>query len=244
MGCKYIPVSKEETYALIKSAQEGDEEAKALLMDQNTGLVKNLALRFSSGDQELDDLIQIGYIGLLKAIYKFEPGYDVMFSTYAVPMIVGELKRFFRDTGRIKVSRGLKSEAGQLKQVREKLCVSLGRQPKISEIAEAMKISGEHVTEILEASAAMTNIASLDQQLVEEPNEDYGVLNSPEHNLEGIMLRKEIQDLPARERQVILLRYYKDMTQQEIAKIMGISQVQVSRTEKKALAIIRYKIAE
>lgn len=243
MGYKYVPVSKEDTYELIKRAQNGDEEAKALLMEQNTGLVKKIALKFSAGEQDTDDLIQIGYIGLLKAVYKFEPTYGVMFSTYAVPMIMGELKRFFRDTGKIKVSRSLKAEIGQLKKAEQQLCLDLGRQPKLSELARAMETTAEHVTEIMETASAVSNVTSLDQQLVEEANFTYGVEHSPENNLDGIMLRKEIQELPQRERQVILLRYYKDMTQQEIAKVIGISQVQVSRTEKRALEMIRGKMA-
>lgn len=243
MGYKYVPVSKEDTYSLIRTAQDGDEEAKALLMEQNTGLVKKIALKFSAGETDVDDLMQIGYIGLLKAIYKFDPDYDVMFSTYAVPMIMGELKRFFRDTGKIKVSRSLKTEIGQLKKAEQQLCLSLGRQPRLSELARAMETTTEHVTEIMEADSAVSGVTSLEQQTVEEAGFTYGAVFSPEHNLDGIMLRKAIRELPPRERQVVLLRYYKDMTQQEIAKIIGISQVQVSRTEKKALAIIREKLA-
>ncbi len=244
MTCKYVPVSKEDTYALIRLAQAGDEDAKARLCQQNTGLVKKIALKFAVGEYELDDLIQIGYIGLLKAVYKFETGYDVMFSTYAVPMIMGELKRYFRDTGKIKASRSLKSEISTLKKVQEQLTASGGTSPRISEIADAMGISSEHVIEVMEAASALGSVASLDNQLVEEEYDAYYSEASPENNLDSIMIKKEIGSLADREKQVIVLRYYRDMTQQEIAKILGVSQVQVSRIEKRALEQIRQKMAE
>lgn len=244
MTCKYVPVSKEDTYALIRLAQSGDEDAKASLCQQNTGLVKKIALKFAVGEYELDDLIQIGYIGLLKAVYKFETGYDVMFSTYAVPMIMGELKRYFRDTGKIKASRSLKSEISTLKKVQEQLTASGGTSPRISEIADAMGISSEHVIEVMEAASALGSVASLDNQLVEEEYDAYYSEASPENNLDSIMIKKEIGSLADREKQVIVLRYYRDMTQQEIAKILGVSQVQVSRIEKRALEQIRQKMAE
>ena len=244
MAYKYVPVPKEDTYELIRKAQEGDEEAKALIIEQNTGLVKKIALKFLSSEYETDDLIQIGYMGLLKAVYKFEPEYDVMFSTYAVPMIIGEIKRFFRDNGKIKTSRSLKSEIYALKKVQDELCKKNGCQPRISEVAEAMNLTPEHVVEIMEASSALSNVASLDNQVVEDEYDAYYSEASPENNLDSIMIKKEIANLKARERQVIILRYYKDMTQQEIAKLMGISQVQVSRIEKKALENIRQKMVE
>lgn len=244
MAYKYVPVPKEDTYELIKKAQGGDEEAKALIIEQNTGLVKTIALRFTSSEYEIDDLIQIGYMGLLKAVNKFNTDYDVMFSTYAVPMILGELKRVFRDNGRIKTSRSLKADIYALKKAEEVLYNKDGCQPRVSQLAEAMNETVERVLEIMEAASATSNIASLDNQLVEEEYESYNAQGSPENNLESIMIKKEIMNLAAKERQVIVLRYYRDMTQQEIAKIMGISQVQVSRIEKKALSAIKEKMAE
>ena len=223
MAYKYTPVPKEDTYDLIRRAQDGDEEAKTLIIEQNTGLVKKIALKFASADQETD---------------------DVMFSTYAVPMIIGEIKRFFRDNGKIKASRSLKTEIYTLKRIQEQLSKENGRQPRLSEIAEAMGISAEHAVEIMEASSALSNIASLDSQVVEEEYDSYYTQGSPESSLDSIVIKEEIACLKARERQVIVLRYYRDMTQQEIARIMGISQVQVSRIEKKALNEIRKKMAE
>ncbi len=244
MAYKYVPVPKADTYALIKKAQAGDEEALSLLCEQNTGLVKKLALKFASSEYEAEDLIQIGYMGLLKAVEKFQPEFDVMFSTYAVPMIMGELKRFFRDNGKIKASRSLKQEIYALKKAQDALCAKEGETPRISRIAEYMGISSERVLEIMEAASSLSGVVSLDSKPVEEEYNAYYRQASPEHNLDAIMVKKELANLPKRERQVIVLRYYKDMTQQEIADRMGISQVQVSRIEKKVLAEIRQKIAE
>lgn len=244
MAYKYVPIPKEDTYRLIKKAQSGDEEAKSLIIEQNTGLVKKIALKFTSLEYETDDLIQIGYMGLLKAVNKFNPEYDVMFSTYAVPMILGELKRVFRDNGRIKTSRSLKADIYTLKKAEDEFYRKEGHRPRVSQLAEAMNETVERVLEIMEASSAVSNIASLDNQLVEEEYENYNTQGSPENNLDSIIIKKEIMNLSAKERQVVVLRYYKDLTQQEIAKIMGISQVQVSRIEKKALTTIRQKVAE
>ncbi len=244
MEYKYVPVSKQDTYSLIERAKAGDEDAKTLICSQNTGLVKKLALKFVSSEYEAEDLIQIGYIGLLKAVYHFRPEFDVMFSTYAVPMIMGELKRFFRDTGKIKVSRSLKSEIYALKKAQEKFALDGNGSPRISQLSEAMGLSQERVLEIMEAASAVSNVASLDNQLVEEEYEAYFSQGSPENNIEKIMIKKELANLGKRERQVVMLRYYRDMTQQEIAGILGISQVQVSRIEKRAIAEIRKKLAE
>lgn len=244
MAYKYVPIPKEDTYKLIDRAQKGDEAAKASIIEQNTGLVKNIALKFVSPDNEIDDLIQIGYMGLLKAVYKFDPKYDVMFSTYAVPMIIGEIKRHFRDTGKIKAGRALKAEIYAMKKAQEDLCAKNGCQPKISQIAEAMGISAERVLELTEAASAISNVASLDNQPVEEEYNSAGSYGSPENNIDSIMIKNEIENLTVKERQVIVLRYYKDMTQQEIANVLGISQVQVSRIEKRALNNIRIKMIE
>ena len=157
---------------------------------------------------------------------------------------MGELKRFFRDTGKIKVSRSLKSEIYALKKAQEKFALDGNGSPRISQLSEAMGLSQERVLEIMEAASAVSNVASLDNQLVEEEYEAYFSQGSPENNIEKIMIKKELANLGKRERQVVMLRYYRDMTQQEIAGILGISQVQVSRIEKRAIAEIRKKLAE
>ena len=241
MGCKYVPIPKEETYILIERAKQGDEEAKARLAVENTGLVKKIAARFVSEEHEMEDLIQIGYMGLLHAVEKFNPEFDVMFSTYAVPMIMGEIKRFFRDNGRIKVSRALKADMYTLRQMQNAFEAKEGRMPRISELAEAMGVSCERVLEILEAAEQLSGMVSLDQQPVERPS-----IGLPggcgEWQTDLIVLKDEIAALKERERLVILMRYYRDMTQQQIADRLGISQVQVSRIEKGALKKIRQKM--
>ena len=166
MTVKYIPVKKEDTYALIKKAQKGDKEARELIVTQNTGLVKNLALKFTGSGYELDDLLQIGFMGLLKAIDRFDTKFDVMFSTYAVPMILGEIKRYIRDDGKIKVSRQLKTDMRNLKNLKEEYYNKHGTWPKLSYLAEKMELPVEKILEILEAAEALTNVESLDLSLI------------------------------------------------------------------------------
>lgn len=243
MGSGYIPIPKEETYILIKQAQQGDEGAKTRLVMENTGLVKKIAAKFISEDHELEDLIQIGYIGLLRAVEKFDPAFDVMFSTYAVPMIMGEIKRFFRDNGKIKVSRALKTDLSALRQMQNAFETREGRPPRISEIAEALSMEQERVLEVLEAGDRLSNIDSLDRRQEEGQLQGEAAFYSSERETDFIMIKDVIRALRDRERLVILLRYYKDLTQQQIANRMGISQVQVSRIEKQAIQKIREKMA-
>lgn len=239
MTCRYTPIPKEETYILIERAQKGDEEAKARLAMDNTGLVKKIAARFVSTEHEMEDLIQIGYMGLLRAVEKFNPEFDVMFSTYAVPMIMGEIKRFFRDNGRIKVSRALKSDIAALRQAQTDFEKKEGRQPRISETAATLGISRERVLEIMEAAENLSSIVSLDQlpagQTYGEGMQD----DSGERRVDIMVMKEEIAALQEKERQVILLRYFRDLTQQQIADRLGVSQVQISRIEKRALGKIR-----
>jgi len=242
MACRYTPIPKEETYILIERAQQGDEEAKTRLTVENTGLVRKIAARFVSDEHELDDLMQIGYMGLLRAVEKFNPEYDVMFSTYAVPMIMGEIKRFFRDNGRIKVSRALKGDIYALRQMVEHFASKEGRKPRISEMAEALETSEERILEIMEAGESLRHISSLDDQPIEQYGQFFTEDHSGERQVDLIVMKEEIAALREKERLVILLRYYRDMTQQQIANRLGISQVQVSRIEKKALRKMREKM--
>ena len=242
MGCRYIPVPKEETYILIKQAQQGDERAKARLITENTGLVKKIAGKFITEDHEVEDLIQIGYIGLLRAIDKFDPAFDVMFSTYAVPMIMGEIKRFLRDHGKIKVSRALKADIHALRQMQSAFELQTGRPPHIGEMAEALETTPERILEIIEAGEQVNGIASLDQQPVEKTGWERTAAGYDERQTDLIVLKDEIRLLKDKERLVVLLRYFRDMTQQQIADRLGISQVQVSRLEKQAIQKIREKM--
>lgn len=242
MGSKYVALSKEDTYELIQRAKSGDETAREQVISQNTGLVKNIALKFTGAGYELDDLLQIGYIGLLKAVERFDSSYGVMFSTYAVPMILGEIRRYLRDDGRIKVGRQVKQDIKNLKNCQEEFYNTNGRQPKMSELAKLMDTDVEHVLYVMEAADALGNLESLDdpERRVSHGGEPY--LETEEKNIDMIHLKSVIGKLSDKERQIIVLRYFKDMTQQQIAGRMGISQVQVSRIEKKVLAELRQQM--
>ena len=239
---KYTPVAKEDTYKLLEAVQQGDRDARELIVSQNIGLVKNLALKYASNYYEPEDLIQVGFVGLVKAIDRFDCKYDVMFSTYAVPMILGEIKRFIRDDGKIKVSRQLKTEMKNLKNLQQEYYNKHGKSPKLSYLAEKLDVSVEHVMEILEAMDSLANMESLDNTLIPEGMHGGKYVDEEAINVDLIDLKTAISDLEDRERQIIMLRYFKDMTQQQIAKVMGISQVQVSRIEKKVLMRMREKM--
>lgn len=242
MTSKYTPVAKEDTYKLIEAAQKGDAQAHELIVSQNIGLVKNLAMKYTSNYYEPEDLIQVGFVGLVKAIDRFDTGFDVMFSTYAVPMILGEIKRFLRDDGKIKISRQLKTEMKNLKNIQQEYYNKYGKSPKISYLAKALETSSEHVMEILEAVDSLSNVESLDNSLIPEGMHGGRYVDEEAQNVELIDLKAAIRELEDRERQIIVLRYFKDMTQQQIAKVLGISQVQVSRIEKKVLLRMREKM--
>lgn len=239
MAYKYEPIAKEDTYELIERAQKGDEEAKELVVSRNTGLVKNLAMKYSSGYYETDDLVQVGFIGLVKAIDRFDTGFDVMFSTYAVPMILGEIKRYIRDDGKIKVSRQLKTDMKNLRNAQQEYYNRYGSSPKISYLAKKLEVSKERIMEILEAAETLANVESLDNELIPEGMHGGEYVDEEEQNVDIIDLKSAIGELPERERQIIVLRYFRDMTQQQIAGKLGISQVQVSRIEKRVLKRMR-----
>lgn len=238
-GCKYIPVAKEDTYRLIEEAQQGDQEAREKIVTQNTGLVKKLALKYVSSYYEPEDLMQVGFMGLVKAIDRFDTGFDVMFSTYAVPMILGEIKRYIRDDGKIKVSRQLKTEMKNLKALQQSYYHEHGKTPRLSWLASEMGVSRERVMEILEAIENLSNVESLDNTLVPEGMHGGEYVDEEQNNVNLMDLKLAMNELSDRERQIIVLRYFKDMTQQQIAGILGISQVQVSRIEKKVLLRMR-----
>lgn len=242
MPYKYVPVAKEDTYKLIDAAQNGDRRARDLVVDQNIGLVKNLAMRYASGYYEPEDLMQVGFVGLVKAIDRFDTGYNVMFSTYAVPMIMGEIKRYIRDDGKIKIGRQMKTEMKNLKKLQQEYYHKHGVSPRVSWLADKMGVSREHVLEILEAIESLSSIESLDNEAIPEGMHGGEYVDEEAQNVDLIDLKTAIRDLEERERQIIVLRYFKDMTQQQIAGILGISQVQVSRIEKKVLERMREKM--
>lgn len=243
MGDKYIPRAKEDIYALIEEAQKGNEQAKEQIILDNTGLVRKAAFKFAAMGYEADDLVQIGFIGLIKAVERFNTEFDVMFSTYAVPMIMGEIRKYIRDDGRIKVSRQIKQDIRRMKLEEEEFYRSEGRSPKITELAERMGTSCEYILQMQEAEDALVNIESLDNEnRLEDICESYA--HEEEKNIDIIQLKGIIGSLPLRERQVIVLRYFRDMTQDQTAKVIGVSQVQVSRIEKRVLARMREEFEE
>ncbi|MCK9443094.1 MAG: RNA polymerase sporulation sigma factor SigF [Tissierellaceae bacterium] len=241
-------LSHEETMELIGEAQNGSAEAKEILVSCNLGLIRSVLRGFVNRGYETDDLFQIGSIGLLKAIEKFDTSYDVKFSTYAVPMIIGEIKRFLRDDGLIKVSRSLKQIATRAKGAEERLSFELGREPTIQEISDDIGIDKEDVVMALEASYHPEYLYDVVHQSDGSP---LYLIDKISHKTIGeeditdtILLKEMLWKLKARDRQIIILRYFKDKTQTEVAKELGISQVQVSRIEKKIIEEMRKNLTK
>ena len=240
----YIASDKRDVYKLILRAKEGDPEARELLVAGNTGLVKSIALKFVHSGQEMDDLLQVGFMGLLKAVDRFDPSFDVMFSTYAVPMIIGEIKRFLRDDGRVKMSRTIKEKVRALRKLREEFAKKEGRSPHVSELADGLGLAFEEVLELLEAEGALWNPESLDDpQRVESP-QGAQYKDAEQRHIDMIYLKGALGRLEQKERQIIVLRYFRDMTQQQIGNTLGISQVQVSRIEKRVLQRLRSEMID
>ncbi len=236
----------DRTIALIRKSHEGDEEARAQLVEENAGLVWCIVKRFMNRGAEADDLFQIGSIGLLKAIDKFNLDYDVKFSTYAVPMISGEIKRFLRDDGMIKVSRSLKELAYKAYLCQEKLQEALGREPSVTEIADELCVSTEELTMAMEASG---DIESLQKSIYQTDGQEIRLMDKlpgqegqEERIVDHMVLGNLLMSLDAKERQLIYLRYFANRTQTQVGEELGISQVQVSRMEKRILKQMREKI--
>ena len=226
---------------LLEEARRGDNEACARLVEENTGLIWSVVRRYYGRGAEPEDLYQLGCLGFLKAVRGFDPDYGTQFSTYAVPKIAGEIRRFLRDDGAVKVSRGLKERASLLRQTRDRLSARLGREPVLSELAAETGLSPEEIAAAEEASLPVASLQmetgdglTLESALGDEGMEDAIV--------EREALRDAIAALPDRERRVILLRYYKGLTQDRCAKVLGVSQVQVSRIERKAVEHLRHRL--
>lgn len=233
----------DQTLMLIEKALAGDKAAREVLVEQNMGLVYSVVRRFKNRGVEMEDLIQIGCVGLLKAIDKFDVSYDVKFSTYAVPMITGEIKRFLRDDGMIKVSRSLKEASWKAYVARESLERKLGREPSLNEIAEEIQVSVEELALALDASA---EVESLHKVIYQGEGNDISLMDRIEEPvsqgellLNRMLLEEILQTLEPKERQIIYLRYFCEKTQSDIAKMLSISQVQVSRMEKRILKKLR-----
>ncbi len=224
---------------LIARSQAGDESAKEALITENAGLIWSVARRFIGRGAEPDDLYQLGCLGFLKAVEGFDLEFGTQFSTYAVPKISGEIRRFLRDDGAVKVSRSLKERSATVKSVRNQLLSALGREPTIQEISRQTGFTPE---EIALAETATASTESIHREAGEDGFTLENILSDTESEdamVEKISLRQGIASLPERESTVIKLRYYHGLTQERIAKVLEVSQVQVSRIEKKALARLR-----
>lgn len=238
----------EHTLALIGRAHQGDKEARDTLFEENTGLIYSVARRFLGRGVEMEDLFQIGSIGLLKAVDKFDPAFEVRFSTYAIPMILGELKRFFRDDGMIKVSRSIKENQHRVYLAREKIEKELGREPSLKEIAEMLGMPPEEVAMTLDSAA---EVESLYRSVYQSEGTDISLIdkipekeNAEEHLLNRIFLEEILGKLESSDRKLIYMRYFQDMTQTQVAERLGVSQVQVSRMEKRILGKLRQNLTK
>jgi RNA polymerase sporulation-specific sigma factor len=228
-----------KTEELIRQAQAGDSQASETLVEENAGLIWSVAKRFIGRGVDTEDLYQLGCLGFLKAVEGFDLEYGTQFSTYAVPKISGEIRRFLRDDGAVKVSRTLKEQAATIRNMRTQLTTALGREPTVQEIAQQTGISPEDIA-IAETATASTE--SINREIGEEGFSLENILTdteSEERILEKIALRQAIDRLGERESMVIHLRYFHGLTQDRVSKVLGVSQVQVSRIEKKALALLR-----
>ncbi len=245
---KKLLLSHEETMELIEEAQKGSMEAKDILVSYNLGLIRSVLKGFINRGYDIEDLFQIGSIGLLKAIDKFDISYEVKFSTYAVPMIVGEIKRFLRDDGLVKVSRSLKQIASKAKGAEERLLLELGREPSIQEIADSIGVDREEVVMALESSYHPEYLYDVVHQNEGSPLYLIDKISNESEDerdiIDNIVLKEMLSKLKPRDRQVIVLRYFKDKTQTEVANLLGISQVQVSRIEKKIIDEMRKNLTK
>ncbi len=229
---------------LLEAAAAGDNEACEKLLEENVGLIWSIVRRYYGRGVDAEDLYQLGCLGFLKAVRGFDPAYGTQFSTYAVPKIAGEIRRFLRDDGTVKVSRGVKERAQVIRLARDKLGHSLGREPTLSELAEETGLEAE---EIAAAETATLSVTSLQGESGEDGFTLEAVLGTDgmeERLIEQVALRDAIAALPEREQQVIGLRFYKNLTQERAARVLGVSQVQVSRIERRAMAHLRELMQE
>ncbi|MFS0781118.1 RNA polymerase sporulation sigma factor SigF [Bacillus sp. 1P06AnD] len=229
---------------LIKRSQDGDQEARDSIVSGNLRLVWSVVQRFLNRGYEPDDLYQIGCIGLLKSVDKFDLSFDVKFSTYAVPMIIGEIQRFLRDDGTVKVSRSIKEQGNKIRRAKEELSKVYGRTPTVNEIADYLTLTPE---EVVFAQEASRQPASIHETVYENDGDPITLLDqiadqSENQWFDKMALKDAIEELEEREKLIVYLRYFKDQTQSEVAERLSISQVQVSRLEKKILQQIKVRM--
>ena len=231
-----------EADALLEAARGGDNDACEQMMEENAGLIWSVVRRYYGRGTDPEDLYQLGCLGFLKAVRGFDPAFGCQFSTYAVPKIAGEIRRYLRDDGAVKVSRGVKERAGAIRQARDRLSHTLGREPTLSELSAETGLEPE---DIAAAEEANLPVASLQMEAGEDGftlESMLGTDGMEEGVVERLALRGAIDALPERERQVIFLRYYKNLTQDKTAKVLGVSQVQISRIERKAMELLRKEL--
>lgn len=231
-----------DTVTLIQAAQAGDKEACGRLVEENLGLIWSIVKRYTRKTVDNDDLYQLGCLGFLKAVQGFDTQFGTQFSTYAVPKIAGEIRRFLRDDGAVKVGRTMREQAQSLYTIRERLRQTLGREPVLSELSEASGLTPE---EIAQVEIATDTPESLQRETADGLTLE-GMLGTeaPEEGMvERIALRESIDQLPEKERMAILLRYFKGLTQEQTARILGVSQVQVSRLERRGLKRLRESLS-
>ena len=242
-----LPVLKaQETRTLLEKARSGDREARQALIAGNLRLVLSVIQKFSGRGESMDDLFQVGCIGLIKAVDAFDLNQNVQFSTYGVPMIAGELRRFLRDHSAVRVSRSMRDTAYRVLQAKEKLTAETGREPDVDQIAKSLDIPRQEVVFALEA---ITDPVSLYDPIYSDGGENATVMdqigdsaNTDEHWLEQIALEEAVRRLDGREKRILALRFYDGRTQMEVAKTVGISQAQVSRLEKNAIRKIKKEL--
>lgn len=243
----YKPLDTETTNELIVRSKNGDADATDTLVNGNFPLIKAIVKGYLNKGVEYDDLYQIGCVGFLKAIKNFNPNFDVKFSTYAVPMIAGEIKRFLRDDGMVKVSRSIKTLAIKLKSFIEKVKQETGESPTIEQLAKEFDVEKEDVVVALDSFQQTISInAKVDE---DDPNsqnviDKLAVFDKSDEMLDKFILKTEIMNLPEKERKIILLRYYRGKTQGEVAELLDVSQVQVSRMESKIIEQLKKKLLE
>ena len=231
-------MSVADTPDLLEAARQGNNEACGRILEENAGLIWSIVRRYYGRGVDPEDLYQLGCLGFLKAVRGFDPAFGCQFSTYAVPKIAGEIRRFLRDDGTVKVSRGLKERAGTIRAARDRLGLQLGREPTLSELSAETGLEVEEIAAAEDASRPVTSLQAetgegltLESVLGDEGMED-GIV-------EREALRGAITQLTDREQQVIVLRFYKNLTQDRAARVLGVSQVQVSRIERKAVEHLR-----
>ena len=236
----------DRTEELIRRSQEGDKEAREILIEENMGLIHHVVKRFLGRGVETEDLFQIGAIGLVKAVDRFDLSFGVRFSTYAVPMIAGEIKRFLRDDSMIKVSRSLKELAIRASRLREQLLIERGEEPGVEELAERLGVEPEELVQAMDGSA---EVESLQKIVYQGDGEGLSLMDRVEQEkdeeetlLRQLLLEQLLSTLEPKERRLIVLRFFHDCTQMQVAQELGMSQVQVSRLEKKILLTLKNRM--